>query len=80
MRPWEGYGVERLPNAILFAQQLEDFVRFNDVGAFQKWIEMNRLLPQQQKKLYSFAFISSRVQAPFLKGLLGLDFGFFSRF
>jgi hypothetical protein len=36
---------------LLLAQQLEDFIKFNDVGAFSQWLEMNVLSPDQQKKL-----------------------------
>lgn len=70
----------QLASNLLFAQQLEDFIRFNDVGAFEQRIAMNTLSPEQQQKLYSFTFGSAHAEAPIIKGLLELDFDFFSRF
>lgn len=41
---------------------------------------MNRLTPEQQQKLWSFVFPTTYSGIFIRKGILELDFGFFSRF
>lgn len=65
---------------LLLAQQLEDFVRFNDVGAFSQWVEMNHLLPLQQQKLQELQSRSSDPMFLFHRGLLGIQFWFQSSY
>lgn len=65
---------------LLFSQQLEDFITFNDVGSFQQWLEMNHLLPEQKERFYDFVFVSDQSYTPIIKGVVELAFGFFSHF
>lgn len=80
--PRKDSGIEptQLASNLLFAQQLEDFIRFNDVGAFQQWLAMNNLTSEQQHKLRNFIFISTLPLTPIRKGFLEIDFDFFSSF
>lgn len=61
---------------LLLAQQLEDFIRFNDVGAFSQWIEMNHFLLWQQGKLQELQKLSSDPIFLIHRGLLGIQFWF----
>lgn len=74
------FGLYNDPNLadqnLLLAQQLEDFIRFNDVGAFSQWIKMNQLLPSQQSKLQQLYTLSSVPNFLLHRGLLGIQFWF----
>ena len=64
---------------LLLAQQLEDFIKFNDVGAFSQWLEMNVLSPDQQKRLWELAAWSSQVDhLLLLRKIIGIEFMFHS--
>lgn len=69
---------------LILAQQLEDFVQFNDVGAFQQWIAMHSNTQALQQKLLNIIQSSSQfcLQEPIAcllqKKLVGVGRGFAS--
>lgn len=69
---------------LILAQQLEDFVQFNDVGAFQQWIAMHGNTQALQQKLLNIIQSSSQfcLQEPIAcllqKKLVGVGRGFAS--
>lgn len=65
---------------------MQDFIQFNDVGAFQQWVEMNGTMPSLQQKLLTTMQTTSKLclEEPLgcllQKQLLGIGRGFASDF
>lgn len=85
-----GFWIRNIPalydQNLILAQQLEDFVQFNDVGAFQQWIAMHGNTQALQQKLLNIIQSSSQfcLQEPIAcllqKKLVGVGRGFASDF
>ena len=83
-----GFWISKIPalydQNLILAQQLEDFVQFNDVGAFQQWIAMHSNTQALQQKLLNIIQSSSQfcLQEPIAcllqKKLVGVGRGFAS--
>lgn len=83
-----GFWISNIPafydQNLILAQQLEDFVQFNDVGAFQQWIAMHGNTQALQQKLLNIIQSSSQfcLQEPIAcllqKKLVGVGRGFAS--